>query len=523
MTRPSRKLALAALFSIALAAGALVFLIRSDDEARAPIETTAGSLRVAVLFDPDPPKPGRNTLRVTLTDTVGGARIEGATLEARATMPAMGSMPEMRASGTARALGEGRYELPLELTMAGSWPLSLHIHTSDDQHVALEFDYKTGLPVSFASDAPSGPSSGGDIAYYTCSMHPSVRSNTPGTCPICSMALTPVTRAELETGTVRLDEPQRQLIGVKTSTVSRANVEVPIRAVGRVTYDETRLTDITLKVRGWVGEVFADSTGAPVETGAPLFTVYAPELLSAQEEFLESSRRARGDDGTSRRLLQSARQRLLLWNMSESQVSRLARDGHPSIYVPIHSPVSGIVIEKNVVDGSSIEPGARLYRIADLSRVWIEADVYEADVPLVDVGDAATITLPYLPGTILTGTVDYVYPYLNAPTRTGRVRFVVPNESGELKPDMYADVELSLPLGEQLLVPVEAVIRAGKTNLVFVDLGDGHLAPRTLELGRRTPEGYVVTSGLEPGETVVTSGNFLIAAESKLKLGVDKW
>lgn len=521
MKTRSRTFVLAGVAALALGAAAVALLLRSTGTARS-IETTAGSLRISARFEPDPPRPGRNTVQVSLTDQ-GGSPVEGATLQATATMPAMGSMPEMRAGGTASALGEGRYEVPLELSMAGAWPLSLHIHTPDGDDAELEFDYKTGVPVSLALGSTLNAGPGGDVAYHTCSMHPSVRSSTPGTCPICAMDLVPVSRTELETGTIRLDEKQRQLIGVKTGVVERKVAELPIRAVGRVAYDETRLTDITLKFRGWVGEVFADSTGVPVEQGEPLFTVYAPELLSAQEEFLESTRRSRSDPRAPSRLLESARRRLLLWDMSEAQISELARTGKPSIYVSIHSPVSGIVVEKNVVDGSSIEPGTRLYRIADLSRVWVEADLYEADLPLVKVGEKATVTLSYLPGESFTGTIDYVYPYLDSPTRTGRVRLIVPNESGQLKPDMYADVELSVPLGEQLLVPEDAVIRAGKTNLVFVDLGEGRLAPRKLELGRRTPEGYVVASGLEPGETVVTSGNFLIAAESKLKSGVDKW
>lgn len=516
-----RRFTVAGLMVLALGAGALALLLRSDGAGRS-IETTAGPLRVAARFEPDPPKPGKNTLEVTLSDREGSP-VAGATLEARAIMPAMGSMPEMRAGGTASELGKGRYELPLELSMAGPWPLSLRIHTPDGSEVELEFDYKTGVPVSLASGPTPRASSDTDVAYHTCSMHPSVRSSTPGTCPICSMGLVPVSQAELETGTIRLDEGQRQLIGVKTGTVERKAAELPIRAVGRVAYDETRLTDITLKFRGWVGEVFADSTGAPVEKGEPLFTVYAPELLSAQEEYLESIRRSRSDAHAPGGLRASARQRLLLWNMSEAQISELARSGKPSIYVPIYSPVSGIVIQKNVVDGSAIEPGGLLYRIADLSRVWVEADLYEADLPLVKLGDAARVSLPYLPGETFTGTIDYIYPYLDASTRTGRVRLIAPNEGGRLKPDMYADVDISVPLGERLIVPEGAVIRAGKTNLVFVDLGEGSLEPRKIELGRRTPEGYVVASGLEPGEIVVTSGNFLIAAESKLKSGVEKW
>ncbi len=405
------------------------------------------------------------------------------------------------------------------LLLAGDGPVSGRAGRSGDP--------ERGTPARSPAppDRPrrSGPGSESEVAYYTCSMHPSVRSSTPGTCPICSMDLVPVTRAQLETGTIRIDARQRQLIGVETAAVEREPAELAIRAVGHVTYDETRLTDVTLKVRGWIGELFAAATGVRVAKGAKLFSVYAPELLSAQEELLEGLRRERHGDGASGRLLERARQRLLLWDLGQAQISELARTGRPSLYVPILSPASGVVIEKNVVAGSAIEPGARLYRIADLSRVWVEAQVYESDLPLVRAGQKATVTLSYLPGERFTAAIDYVYPYLDSATRTGRLRLVLANEDGKLRPGMYADVELSVPLGERLVVPEEAVLRAGETDVVFVDLGDGLLEPRRIELGRRTSQGYVVRSGLEPGEVVVTSGNFLVAAESKLKAGLEKW
>ena len=361
------------------------------------------------------------------------------------------------------------------------------------------------------------------IEYYTCSMHPSVRSADPGSCPICSMDLVPVTQEEFRTGTILVDTGRRQLIGVKTAPVVRKNLVLDIRPVGRVTFDETRLTDITLKYKGWVGKVFANYTGIKVEKGKPLFTIYSPELLSAQEEFLESRRRARVGEGRSHTLLETARRRLRLWNFTDRQIADLAERGEPAEYVPVLSPVAGTVIQKHVVDGSAVTPGMLLYRIADLSTVWVEADIYEADIPLVQVGQATHISLSYIPGETFSGTVSYVYPYLDAASRTARIRLEVPNPSGRLKPDMYVNIELQIPRGEQLMVPEEAVVRVGETNLVFLDRGQGRLQPQKIRIGRKGEDAFVVLDGLREGDIVVTSGNFLIAAESKLKAGLSKW
>lgn len=436
----------------------------------------AGPFQVVAQFEPDPPQKGSNVVRLRLMGA-DGMPASGASVWGSAVMPAMGAMPEMRAGGEAQSEGDGWFRLDVDLSMTGSWPLTVNVTGADGATGSVAFNYKTGVPVRVAGARSAGPT---------------------------------------DAATVVLDTRQRQLIGVKTEIVDRRQADHEIRAVGRVTYDETGLTDVTLKFQGWIGEVFVDKTGSVVEVGEPLFTVYAPELLSAQEEFLESARRGSA-------LLPSARRRLLLWNLTEKQIDALKERGKPLIHVPILSPAKGVVVEKNVVNGSAVLAGALLYRIADLSNVWIEADVYEADLGLLSKGDAATVTLSYVPGRTFEGVVDYVYPYLDAPTRTGRIRIVVPNEDGVLKPDMYADVVLQASLGEQLVVPDEAILRSGKTDVVFVDEGDGRLSPRKVRLGQRTSAGYVVLSGLEPGQTVVTSGNFLIAAESKLKAGIDQW
>jgi Cu(I)/Ag(I) efflux system membrane fusion protein len=386
--------------------------------------------------------------------------------------------------------------------------------TDQDMHAAL---------ASTTTEEHPSQSGSSDIAYYSCSMHPSVHSNTPGKCPICGMDLVPVLKEEVKTGVIEIDARRRQLIGVETGRVERKPVTISIRAVGTVTYDETRLADVTLKYRGWIGKVFADYTGVHVQKGQPLFTVYAPELLSAQEEFLESLHRARDGTTPGRTLLKSARRRLRLWNMTDSQIAALAESGTAQEYVAIVSPVDGTVIEKNVVQGSAVNAGMRLYRIADLSTVWVDAQIYESDLPLVVKGQTAEVQLSYLPGERFSATVSDVYPYLDAATRTARVRLDVPNPDGKLRPDMYAEVSLEVPRGEQLVVPEAAVIMAGKTDLVFLDLGKGRLKPQKIEIGRKGADGYVVLSGLNDGDVVVTAGNFLVAAESKLKSGVERW
>jgi len=368
----------------------------------------------------------------------------------------------------------------------------------------------------------------GDISHYTCAMHPSVREQEPGTCPICSMDLVPVRREEVETGVIRVDAARRQAIGVRTAPVRVEPLAATIRAVGTVTYDETRLSEISLKYEGWIERLLVDEPGQAVRRGEPLFTLYSPDLLTAQQELLiavRAQRAARDSEAPGRAdyLLAAARRRLELWDLSEAQIDEIARTGEPLRYVPILSPITGHVVRKNVVAGAAVRPGQMLYRIAGLDTVWVEAEVYESELPLVRVGQPAEVTLSYLPGRRFPGRVDHVYPYLEASTRTGTVRIRLGNTDLALKPDMYADVLLHAELGEALVVPEEAVIYAGPRRLVFVDLGEGRLQPREIEVGTRTARGYEVLSGLEAGEVVVTSGNFLIAAESRLKSAVDLW
>jgi len=369
---------------------------------------------------------------------------------------------------------------------------------------------------------------GDEVAHYTCSMHPSVKNAGPGMCPSCNMPLMPVFQRELESGEVVFDEGRRQQIGVTTAQVEVRRLTAPVRAAGGVTYDQSRLTDVTLRAGGWIDELYADRLGQRVEEGEPLFTLYSPDLFEAQQayvdalETLENARKLRSPQSADL-ALEVRRRRLRLSDLGEDELEELEERRLPVELVPILAPASGHVIEKNVVAGAAVSPGTRLLRIAGLERVWVEAEVYESELGLLKVGDPATVTLPHLPGRRFTGRIGFIYPWLDGATRTGRVRIELANPGLALKPEMYAEVVFEPTLGERLAVPEQAILYAGDRHYVFLDLGDGRLRPRAVTLGQRAGEWVEVLDGLEAGETVVTSGNFLIAAEARLKLALDHW
>jgi Cu(I)/Ag(I) efflux system membrane fusion protein len=246
--------------------------------------------------------------------------------------------------------------------------------------------------------------------------------------------------------------------------------------------------------------------------------------LAAQREYLETLKRRGGAAGAAGNgVLDAARQRLRLWDMTDAEIKALERRGEPLDYVPIHAPRGGTLVERNIADGGAARMGETLLTIADLSRVWIDAQVFEADFELVRAGMRARVTLPYLPDRNFDAVVDYVYPYLEGESRTGRVRLTLENPEGLLKPDMYAEVSLEADLGERLAVPEEAVIIAGESRVVFVDLGGGRLKPVRVRTGRRAQGFIEITDGLKAHDRVVTSGNFLVAAETRLKTGIEQW
>ncbi len=368
------------------------------------------------------------------------------------------------------------------------------------------------------------------IDHYTCSMHPSVKQQTPGKCPICGMDLIAVTKAQQEEGVVLIDDARRQLIGVRTEAVVEGPMQRAFRAVGHVTYDESAMTEVNLKVGGWITKLFVSQTGQHVNKGQPLFLLYSPDLYGAEQDFLLANQGASlAPAGTSagpsrlELLGRASRQRLHLLGLSDAQIDAVAKAGVPSESISIPSPASGFVIEKNVVEGASVQAGMRLYRIAALNKVWVEAEVYEADLAHVRVGQSASVTLDYLPGKTYDAKVAYIFPYLSAEARTGRVRVELANTELELRPGMYASVTLATDLAPRVQVPAAAVVYTGPRRLVFIDLGEGRFRPQEVQVGTEANGKYEVLSGLAAGDRVATSGVFLIAAEARISTATKYW
>ncbi len=333
---------------------------------------------------------------------------------------------------------------------------------------------------------------------------------------------------EVTRGTVQISPERQQLIGVKIGMVEMKPLEKVIRTVGRVDYDEKRLATISPKIGGWIEDLYVDFTGKFVQQGEPLLTIYSPELVSTQEEYLLALR-AKKDlvkspfsevAGSGNSLAESARRRLKLWDITDDQIKALEDSGQPRKTLTLYSPFSGIVLEKVAYRGMSVMPGIALYKLADLSVVWLYADIYEYELPFIRLGEEASIQLTYLPGDTFRGKAIYIYPSLNPETRTAKVRFEFPNPHGKLKPEMYANVEIKVQLGRKLAVPEGAIIDTGIRQLAIVDKGSGYFEPREVKVGVKVDNYYEVIKGLKAGEKVVTSANFLIDSESKLKEAV---
>jgi len=330
---------------------------------------------------------------------------------------------------------------------------------------------------------------------------------------------------EMAPGTVQISPERQQLIGVKFGTVEMKPLEKVIRTVGRVDYDEKRIVAVSLKVGGWIEDLYVDFTGKYVKKGDPLLTIYSPELVSTQEEYLlalaakksltKSSFPEVAGSGDS--LAESARRRLKLWDITDEEIKNLEESGKAKRILTLYSPFNGFVLEKSAYKGMNVMPGMSLYKLADLSVVWLYADIYEYELPSIQLGQEATVQLTYLPGETFRGKAIYIYPTLNPETRTAKVRFEFPNPHDRLKPEMYANVEIKISLGQKLAVPAGAIIDTGIRQVAIIDKGNGYFEPREVKLGSRVDDYYEVISGLRAGERVVTSASFLVDSESNLK------
>ena len=352
---------------------------------------------------------------------------------------------------------------------------------------------------------------------YTCGMHPQVIQDHPGDCPICGMALTPVHGlAAAASAAIAIDPVTTQNMGIRTGVVTQGPLCRIIRTVATVEYDETSLADVTTKFRGWIEKMYVSATGQQVHRGDPLFEIYSPDLYSAQAEYLLGI----GDTTSSPAGINvSATTKLKYFDISDDQIAQLQKTRQIRKTLRIDAPRDGIVVERNAVEGQMVEAGMKLYRIANLGLVWVQAQVFEQDVPFLRIGQEALVTLSYLPDRKFRGRVTFIYPSVDEKTRTVRVRMEFHNPGYFLKPGMFATVELTAELAVQaLLVPDIAVLRSGERNTVFVALDGGKFEPRTITLGPRgAGNQYQVLSGLAAGERIVTSGQFLLDSESQLR------
>lgn len=343
-------------------------------------------------------------------------------------------------------------------------------------------------------------------------------------------------RQQEEAPTVEISPEKQQLIGVKIATVSVQPLKKIIRTVGTVDYDQRKLYNVNTKVEGWIEKLYVNYTGMYVKNGEPLAEVYSPELWATQQEFINVVRWAKhtqnknesAQTGTpstfgnmvakdAETLVEAARQRLRLWDISEEQIRKIEESEKPIRTLTIYSPVSGYVLQKTAIQGMKVMAGEKLFDIADLSTIWIMADIYEYELPMLNVGEPATIQLSYFPGRQFSSRIDYIYPTLTGDTRTAKARFVIPNPGMQLKPQMFTNVELQINLGRKLAVPEDAVIDTGLRQIAYVDKGDGNFEPREVRVGVRAENMVEITAGLKAGDKVASAANFLIDSEAKLK------
>ena len=425
--------------------------------------------------------------------------------------------------------------------------------------------------VAFVTSCSRQPAASSEKTLYTCGMHPWIIQDHPGNCPICGMKLEPVRKqassvssdaatdahkilyykstmmpgetspkpgkdsmgmdmvpvyvaeaAAANSSTIAIDPATIQMMNIQTTEITRGPLRRTIRTVGTIDYNETALADVTTKFKGWIEKLDVDVTGQLVMKGDPLFEIYSPELYSAEAEYL-AVLNSTNDPGAAM-LREAALEKLKFFDISDAQIAALAKAHEPRKTMEILAPADGFVIEKNVVQGQMVDAGMKLYRLADLGIVWVFAQVYEQDLPYVQLGEEATVKLSSLPDREFRGRVTYIYPNVDEKTRTARVRLEFENPGYFLKPGMFVSAQIVSELKPSvLLVPDSAVLRSGEKNTVFVALPGGKFDPRTVVLGLEAEhDQYEVISGLQAGARVVTSGQFMLDSESQLREAIQK-
>jgi len=403
-----------------------------------------------------------------------------------------------------------------------------------------------------------------DVDYWTCGMHPSVHSKTPGKCPICGMGLVPIVRQKTDVSgspnagqqadseTTARQSPGRkelsgeddvlqsdlrefivpvqrqQQIGVTYAEVRSRQIRVDIRSVGTLEADQGQIFECVSRVDGYIEQLHVTSPGERVVVGQPLVTIYSPDLRAPEQELVNLLKvQVNGSVGPASmdQLIDSARRRLLLLNVSQSEISELERTGQPTDQLLLRSPLDGIVSDAPMKVGMGVKRGDTLMSVLNLSRLWLWASLYENEVGLLQEGQPVTVTLPAFPGRVFKGKIGVINPTIDSVKRTARIRIDIPNPDGHLRPGMYANIVVAIDVGEGLTIPSDAVLPTGSRMLVFVDKGSGKLQPRFIQVGQQFVDlggpnqerYYQVTSGLRKGERIVSSANFLIDAEAQLQ------
>jgi membrane fusion protein, copper/silver efflux system len=453
----------------------------------------AGDLQVQVGISPDPPTTGENHLLLSIRD-VQGSPVDGAIIDSVYSMPAMGSMPEMKGGGQAHAKGDGKYEVAYPLAMLGDWTLAVRIQAPG--HPPVEIRMKVAPPHNGFSIERRGAASGDRGAA----------SAAPD-------------------GGALLDvSPERQqLIGVTYATVERRPLSLALRSTGRVEVDESQLSDVTLKYEAYVEKLYVSQTGQAVKKGEPLLTLYSPDLLAAEQDLLVARRNLAAGTTGSVELAKAAEERLRLWSLSAEQFKRLEQRGSAEPHVTIFSPASGVVLEKNVIEGTRAMAGTTLYRIGNLGRIWVIAQMDESSAPHLAVGQPATMSVPAFSGKTWLGQVSFIYPTVDEKTRSVRARLAFENPGLLIKPGMFVDVTIEVPLGIRLAAPDSALLASGEHWYAFVERAAGKLQPVEVQVGALAGDFREVRAGLGEGDRVATGATFLLSSEAQLRSALPRW